>query len=132
MQTNKTIKVITLAGFLLLVSGFIAFRAGVFDRHFGTGKPKGLTTNIDTVALNMAIQKIFPERKPYDKNRPKVIGFDYRQKGSESGITPKGFCYSFPETDDRSIMYQYTYKYEVPNYTQKRWRATDYDKFRLY
>lgn len=132
MQTNKTIKVITLAGFLLLLSGFIAFRAGIFDRYFKSEKPKVITTNIDTAALNMAIQKIFPEPKPYDKNRPKVVGLQYRQKGFASGVMPKGCCYSFPETDDRSVMYQYGYEYEVPNYTQRRWRTIDYNQIRLH
>jgi hypothetical protein len=132
MQTTNTIKVITLAGFLLLVSGFIAFRAGVFDRYFKTEKPKVITTNIDTAALNMAIQKIFPEPEPYDKNRPKVVGLDYRPKMGGLGFIPKGIYYSLPESDDRSIMYQYGYEYEVPNYAQRRWRTIDYNQIRLH
>ena len=120
MQTTKTVKVITLAGFLLLVSGFITFWAGVFDQYFETEKPNVLTTNIDTAALNMAIQKIFPEPEPYDKNRPKVIGLRPIYKRS------KYFMYStksLPAIDQRSIMYQYEYEYEAPSYPQpkKRW-----------
>ncbi len=124
MQTTNTIKVITLAGFLLLVSGFIAFRAGVFDRYFETEKPKVVTTSIDTAALNVAIQKIFPEPEPYDKNRPRVVGLQYRQKGVGFGSIPWGGCYSFPETDDRSVMYQYGYQYAPPSYLEpkNRWQ----------
>jgi hypothetical protein len=134
MQTNKTIKVITLAGFLLLISGFIAFRAGVFDRYIETEKPKVITTNIDTAALNMAIQKIFPEPEPYDKNRPKVIGFEYRPKGSCFPLMRGSYSHYFDNViaDDRSIMYQYVYKYETPTYDKKRWRTIDYNKFIMY
>lgn len=136
MQTNKTIKVITITAFLLLISGFIAFRAGMFDRYFETEKPKVVTTNIDTAALNMAIQKIFPEPEPYDKNRPKVVGLHYRPKGSHfpSGIILGSFSYYHNSglIDYRSIMYKYTYEYEVPSYAQKRWRTIDYNKFIMY
>ena len=134
MQTTKTVKVITLAGFLLLVSGFITFRAGVFDQYFETEKPKVITTNIDTAALNMAIQKIFPEPGPYDKNRPRVVGFEYRPKGSYFPLMIDSYSHYFDSgiADDRSIMYQYVYKYETPTYDKKRWRTIDYNKFRLY
>jgi hypothetical protein len=120
MQTNKTIQVITLAGFLLLVSSFIAFKAGVFDRYFETEKPKVIPTNIDTVALNMAIQKIFPEPEPYDKNRPKVIGLRPIYKRSHYFFHSTK---SSPAIDQRSILYQYEYEYAPPSYPQpkKRW-----------
>jgi hypothetical protein len=132
MQTNKTIKVITLAVFLLLLSGFIAFRAGIFDRYFETEKPKVITTNIDTAALNVAIQKIFPEPEPYDKNRPRVVGLQYRHPFYDRAFGQYLLYPDYGPLDYRSIMYKYGYEYEVPNYAQKRWKTIDYNKFIMY
>ncbi len=64
MRINKTLKLLTLFGFCVFLSAFVAFKAGIFDKYLGT---ESRTTPMPRNEQAINVEAIYGDTLPVKK-----------------------------------------------------------------